>query len=162
MEATTEPRWLTDDEQVVWRSFTQLQGQLAAALNRQLQTTSELSTADFGVLVHLSDAPAGRERAFVLARALQWEKSRLSHHLSRMERRGLITRTECPTDARGAFVVLSSAGRSALERAAPGHVTEVRRLIFDALTPEQVAALGTMCEVILGQLADVASCCDGV
>ena len=92
-----------------------------------------------------------------LARELKWEKSRLSHQLSRMERRGLISRQACPTDARGSFAVLSPAGRAVLDSAAPGHVAEVRRLLFDVLTPAQVKALRRTCDAVLEQL-DEASC----
>ena len=156
------PRWLDEHEQEVWRAFLQMQGRLAAQLNRELQESSDLSLAEYEVLVRLSEGVEGAEqepmRAFALARAMQWEKSRLSHQLTRMERRGLVERHSCPSDARGAFVVLTDAGRAALAQAAPGHVAEVRRVLFDALTPEQVAGLGDVAEVVLGRLGEGA--CD--
>ena len=106
---------------------------LPAALNRQLQRDSDLSLQDFDVLVQLTDVDEGRVRVSALAAALGWERSRLSHHVTRMERRGLVAREECDDDGRGAFVVLTPAGRAAIERAAPGHVRTVRSLVFDAL-----------------------------
>jgi DNA-binding MarR family transcriptional regulator len=130
-----------------------MQAQLTAQLNRQLQADSELSHSDFSVLVQLTDAPEERVRVFELARALQWEKSRLSHHLARMQRRGLVAREECPSDARGAFIVLTEHGRNAIKDAAPKHVETVRRLVFDALTPEQVDALAAISEQVLAKLA---------
>jgi DNA-binding MarR family transcriptional regulator len=130
-----------------------MQAQLTAQLNRQLQAESELSYSDFAVLVQLTDTPEERVRVFELARALQWEKSRLSHHLARMQRRGLVAREECPSDARGAFIVLTEHGRGAIEDAAPKHVETVRRLVFDALTPEQVDALAAISEQVLAKLA---------
>lgn len=154
---TTEPRWLTEDEQAVWRSYLRMQGQLSAQLNRQLQESSDLSLAEFEVLVRLSEAGEEPLRAFALATAMQWEKSRLSHQLTRMERRGLVERRSCPEDARGAFVHLTDDGRAALERAAPGHVEDVRRLVFDALSPAQVKALGRVAEAVLAALGDEGS-----
>src|SRR3954449_3671739 len=125
------PQWLTDDEQQAWRGLLQMTSRLDARLNRELQQTSGLSLADYDVLVLLSETPDGRLRMFQLIEDLQWEQSRLSHHIARMERRGLVVREECTTDRRGAFVVLTDAGRDAIERAAPGHVAAVRHLVFD-------------------------------
>jgi DNA-binding MarR family transcriptional regulator len=149
---TTEPRWLDDREQCAWRTFLRMQGRLRARLNRQLQADSELSLADFEVLVHLTDTPEGRLRVLELARALDWEKSRTSHHLARMQRRGLVGRQECQDDARGAFVVLTPAGRRAIEAAAPRHVETVRRLFFDTLDAEQVDALAAISGQVLDRL----------
>jgi len=71
-----------------------------------------LSIPDVEVLAHLSEASAGRLRSFALGQLLQWERSRLSQHLTRMERRGLVTRERCSTDQRGAFVVVTPEGRA--------------------------------------------------
>ncbi|WP_169948082.1 MarR family winged helix-turn-helix transcriptional regulator [Microbispora sp. H11081] len=146
------PRWLDADEQRAWRAYLRMQGRLTARLNRQLQADSGLSLADYEVLVHLTDRPEGRLRPFELQRDLQWEQSRLSHHLTRMERRGLVTREECEEDGRGAFVVISEEGRRAIRAAAPGHVETVRRLFFDGLTRRQVAALERLAEDVLDRL----------
>src|SRR4051795_8337282 len=134
-------QWLTVDEQRAWRGLVQMTSRLDARLNRELQQVSGLSLADYDVLVLLTEAPDGRLRVFELAEDLQWEQSRLSHHLARMQRRGLVAREECTTDRRGAFVVLTGAGRDAIEKAAPAHVATVRQLIFDGLSKEQVATL---------------------
>lgn len=148
----TGTRWLDDDEQRAWRAFMRMQGKLAAQLNRQLQTESGLSLADYEVLVQLTDVPDGRLRPFELQRALQWEQSRLSHHLTRMQRRGLIAREECDEDGRGAFVVLTDAGRHAITAAAPGHVDTVRRLFFDGLTRDQITMLRQVSDKVLDLL----------
>jgi DNA-binding MarR family transcriptional regulator len=148
----TEPRWLDPQEQRAWRGFLRVQGELGARLGRQLQADSELSAADFEVLVALTDVPDARLRVVELARAIQWEQSRLSHHVARMARRGLVVREECEDDRRGAFVALTPAGRAAIEAAAPGHVETVRRLFFDALTGEQVAALAAISDRVLARL----------
>ncbi|NJC72890.1 MarR family transcriptional regulator [Planosporangium thailandense] len=148
----TGTRWLDDDEQRAWRAFMRMQAQLTAQLGRQLQADSGLSLADYEVLVQLTDVPDGRIRPYELQRNLQWEQSRLSHHLTRMQRRGLITREECTEDGRGAFVVLTDAGRQAITAAAPGHVAAVRRLFFDGLTRDQIATLQRVSQQVLAQL----------
>ncbi|GHF39330.1 DNA-binding MarR family transcriptional regulator [Amycolatopsis bartoniae] len=150
----TGTRWLTDAEQRAWRAYIAMQARLTAHLGKRMQADSDLSHADFAVLVQLTDTPEERVRVVELARALQWEKSRVSHHVARMQKRGLVAREECPSDARGAFIVLTAEGRAAIEKAAPRHVDEVRRLVFDALTPEQVRALTEISELVLERLAD--------
>ena len=145
-------RWLTEDEQRAWRGLLRMTAQLNARMNRQLQDDYGISLADYDVLVVLSEAPQGRQRVFELADGLAWEQSRVSHQLARMQRRGLVARQECPTDARGAFVVLTEAGRAAIERAAPAHVEMVRQLVFDGLSPEQLAALTEVTDGVLDRL----------
>jgi DNA-binding MarR family transcriptional regulator len=153
MTLMTDPRWLDETQQCAWRKYMTMQAQLNARLNRQLQADSKLSLSDFEVLVQLTDNPAHKVRMFEVAQALQWEKSRLSHHLARMQKRGLVAREECPSDARGAFIVLTPEGRKAIEEAAPQHVETVRRLFFEGMTEEQISTLATMSEEILKRLA---------
>jgi len=148
----TETRWLDEQERRAWRGFLTMHAQLTARLHRRLHTEFGLSLADFDVLVHLTDRPEERARVLELAESLHWEKSRLSHHLARMQRRGLVDREECPDDARGSFVVLTDAGRAALTRAAPPHVDAVRALMLDELTAEQVGVLAEVSERVLARL----------
>ncbi len=125
---------------------------LDARLNRELQQASGLSLADYDVLVLLTETADGRRRVFEIADDLRWEQSRLSHHLLRMQRRGLVSREECSTDRRGAFVALTDDGRSAIQAAAPSHVDVVRRLVFDGLSPGQVTALDSAAAHVLARL----------
>jgi DNA-binding MarR family transcriptional regulator len=148
----TEPRWLDEGEQRAWRGLITLWTQLSAELGRRMAADSELSMSDFAVLVALTDECEARVRAFELADALQWEKSRLSHHLSRMEKRGLITRDGCTEDGRGQVVVVTAAGKRAIAAAAPAHVEAVRELFLDALTPDQVEALAGIAEAGLARV----------
>ena len=150
--ASPRPRWLDEREARAWRGFTRMQIELDAALNRNLARRSGLSSADYAVLVQLSEATEGRLRAFQLGRALRWEKSRLSHHLKRMETRGLVCREDCAEDARGSEVVLTGDGRAAIEAAAPAHVEDVRRLLIDHLTAGQLDALAESAEAVLAAL----------
>ena len=145
-------QWLTEDEQRAWRGLVQMTSRLDSRLNRELQQASGLSLADYDVLVLLTEAPDGRLRMFQLMEDLQWEQSRLSHHIARMQRRGLVAREDCTTDKRGAFVVLTHAGRDAIEKAAPGHVDLVRRMVFDGLSAEQVVTLEAFVTRVLSRL----------
>lgn len=149
-------RWLTEEEQRAWRGLLRMTTQLNARMNRQLLQDYGISLADYEVLVALSEAPAGRLRVFEVADALAWEQSRVSHQLARMQRRGLITREDCVSDARGAFAVLLEAGRAAIERAAPAHVETVRQLVFDGLTQDQLTTLTEVTSRVLDRLAATA------
>jgi DNA-binding MarR family transcriptional regulator len=149
-------RWLTDEEQRAWRGLLRMTSQLNARANRQLLQEYGISLPDYEVLVVLSEAPEGRLRVFEVADALAWEQSRVSHQLARMQRRGLVARDCCATDARGAFAVLTAAGRAAIERAAPAHAEQVRQLVFDGLSPGQVAALTEITTGVLDRLAATA------
>jgi DNA-binding MarR family transcriptional regulator len=149
-------RWLTEEEQRAWRGLLRMTAQLNARANRQLQEEYGISLPDYEVLVALSEAPEGRLRVFEVADALAWEQSRVSHQLARMQRRGLIARQDCATDARGAFAVLTAAGRAAIEQAAPAHVELVRQLVFDELSRGQVSALTEITTRVLDRLAATA------
>ncbi len=149
---TDEVPWLSPDEERLWRRWLRLNALLPGALHRELQADAGLSITDFDVLVQLTDTPGGRVRVSELARGLHWERSRVSHHVTRMERRGLVRREECQDDGRGAFVVLTEAGRVAIERAAPDHVRTVRSLVFDGLTPTETQVLGSVVDKIMARL----------
>ena len=149
-------RWLTEEEQRAWRGLLRMTSQLNARMNRQLLQDYGISLADYEVLVALSEALAGRLRVFEVADTLSWEQSRVSHQLARMQRRGLITREDCASDARGAFAVLTEAGRAAIEQAAPAHVETVRQLVFDGLTQDQLTTLTEVTSRVLDRLAATA------
>jgi DNA-binding MarR family transcriptional regulator len=146
--------WLSEDEQRAWRTYLRMASLLPAALNRQLQHDSGLTLPEYEVLVQLSEAPERRLRPFQICEALNWEQSRLSHQLTRMQHRGLVTRQECEADGRGAFVVLTTAGGDAIKAAAPQHVATVRGLIFDRLDAGQRAAFEQACATIIDALGD--------
>ena len=141
-------RWLDPREQAVWRRWLFSQRHLMVQLTRSLAEESGLSMPDYEVLVMLTDTPEGRVRMAVLADLLEWERSRLSHHIRRMEARGLVERRECQEDGRGAFVGITPLGQRTIERAAPGHVSAVRRHFIDQLGTDGLEAL----ETALGRL----------
>jgi DNA-binding MarR family transcriptional regulator len=127
---------------------------LPVALNRQLQQDCGLTLPEYEVLVQLSETPGHRLRPFQICEALNWEQSRLSHQLTRMERRGLVSRRECEADGRGAFVELTAAGADVITAAAAQHVATVRGLIFDRLSDAQRAAFEEACAAIVTGLSE--------
>jgi DNA-binding MarR family transcriptional regulator len=136
----TTQRWLTQREQAMWRGFVQIRLALDQAIEAQLAEHG-LSTADYALLVPLSETTHGVLRPRDLGHATGWDRSRLAHQLRRMQQRGLVRRFHCPTDARGTMVELTPAGRHAIDAAAPGHVQTVRRHFVDLLTPTEIDTL---------------------
>src|ERR1700754_1536809 len=147
-----DPNWLNPREDRAWRAFMHAHHQVVAHLNRGLQE-SGLSGADYEVLAVLSTLDGDRMPARDLCRALGWEKSRLSHQLRRMQKDGLISREPNPDDARSTLVCLLPAGRAAIEKAAPGHVADVRRNFIDLLPPAELDQLAALNERVLRHLA---------
>jgi DNA-binding MarR family transcriptional regulator len=147
-----EPQWLSPDEQRAWRALQVMQARLGAELARDLSLHSPLSYQDYVVLVALTDEPARRLRLFELGERLGWEKTRASHQVTRMARRGLVAKFTCQEDRRGAVVEVTEEGRRAIEAAAPSHVEAVRRLFIDKLTPAQLRQLELICEAVLSCL----------
>ncbi len=146
--------WLDEREAKAWRGLQFMNMQLDAALARELADDSNLSMQDYGVLVALTDRDDASLRAYELADLLGWDKTRLSHHVKRMEARGLVAKETCPSDRRGYFVVITPEGRAAIEAAAPGHVAAVRRLFIDLLTDDELDALGAVTTKVLRTLTD--------
>ncbi len=128
--------WLDEREARLWRTWLRVNAEIGVVLQRRLQR-SGMSIADYEVLVHLTDQAEARLRISDLADLLHWERSRLSHQLSRMEKRDLVQRSECVEDGRGALIALTTAGRSAIESVAPDHVAAVRGMVFDVLSEDE-------------------------
>lgn len=147
--------WLSDDQQHAWRALLAMNTQLHAHLARALQRDSDLSYADFTVLVRLTDNEDDRARISELADLLQWERSRLSHHIKRMETRGYLARSSCPEDGRGAYIAVTPTGRAALEQAAPGHAALVRELVFAGMSDQEMRAVAEVSERVLARLPHV-------
>lgn len=148
----TSVRWLDDDEQATWRAFNMVSRLIDAELDRQLNRDSGMGHAQYGILVALSESDDGRLRMGDLAELLQFSPSRLSHAIRRMESDGWVERQQCPTDGRGQEAVLTSDGRRTLVGAAPGHVAEVRRLVFDHLDAAQQTHLREISEAMLATI----------
>jgi DNA-binding MarR family transcriptional regulator len=149
-----EPNWLDDDELQVWRAFTLLVARLPSALESDLQRDSGLSFIEYYVLAGLSDAPDRTMRMSQLAIFAYSELSRLSHVMTRMERRGLVRREPDPTDGRFTNAILTDAGYALLVKAAPCHVASARALVVDALDRSELQQLGAISEKIVARIDD--------
>jgi DNA-binding MarR family transcriptional regulator len=145
-------RWLDEREAHLWRSWLRLNRELLSVLEHELGQASGLSGADYAVLVPLSESPDGMLRARDLGREILWDRSRLSHHVRRMEKRGLVVREECAEDARGAMIRMTRTGRAAIEGAAPSHVAATRRYFFDLLSDKEVDMLTAVYDRVLAKL----------
>ena len=151
-EAKAEPRWLDETEMRAWLGLLRMGWLIEVGIGRDL-IEAGLSFADYHVLASLSETPGHQMRITDLAARISWSKSRLSHQLSRMQERGLVRRSTCPTDARGALAVLTPTGLEAIHKAAPGHVESIRRHLLQPLSPQQVAALADIAEAVLSGCA---------
>jgi DNA-binding MarR family transcriptional regulator len=151
--AVARPRWLDERQARVWQAYRHMNQHLYAELEDQLMRDSGLSGPDYMVLVPLSEAPHGVLRARELGTEIGWDRSRLSHHISRMERRGLVTREDCADDGRGLMVRLTKAGRKAIEGAAPNHAEGVQRYFFDLVSDEELETVAAVFDRVLEKLA---------
>lgn len=142
-------RWLSDGEQRTWRNYLAATQLVNEALDRQLQRDARMPHTYYMILVALSEAPERSMRMSELAHRAQASQSRLSHAVARLEERGWVKRAQCAADRRGNVAVLTDPGFHALTEAAPGHVAEVRRSLFNALTAEQLRALDEISTAIL-------------
>jgi len=147
------PRWLTAQEQQAWLALNGVAMLLPYALDAQLQHDDDLSLFEYSVLAMLSETPQRTLRMKRLAGLANGSLSRLSHVVSRLERRGYVRRESLPEDGRTTMAVLTDAGWEAIVAAAPNHVTAVRRMVIDPMTPEEINQLASVCKKILQALA---------
>ncbi|MEV4458675.1 MarR family transcriptional regulator [Microbispora sp. NPDC049633] len=142
-------RWLDEEEQRTWRAYLRTSQLLQEALERQLQRDSSMPHAYYMILVVLSESPGRTMTMTELSAILQYSVSRLSHAVSRLEEKGWVRRLKRPADRRTTVAELTDEGYAAIVKAAPGHVEEVRRVLFDPLTPGQVRQFREILATIL-------------
>jgi DNA-binding MarR family transcriptional regulator len=152
--AAAPTRWLDAEEQRAWRAYMYSWMLLEDRLDRELTRETGISHAYYEILVQLSEAADRQLRMSELAERCLSSRSRLSHAVSRLEERGWVRRQVCAEDGRGQLAVLTDEGFAALEAAAPVHVEGVRSHLFDQLSPQQVAAMRDIGEVLLSHLAE--------
>jgi DNA-binding MarR family transcriptional regulator len=149
---TDEARWLDHEEQRTWRGFLAMTALLPGALDQQLQREADMSHSSYIVLAMLSEAPDRSLRMSDLAARANSSPSRLSHTVARLEERGWVRRERSPEDGRGNIARLTDDGWDVVVATAPGHVSAVRRFVFDALSCEQVRQLQEIAGVVLSRL----------
>ena len=126
----------------MWRDYFETSQELQRQIGARFQAQSGISMSDYTVMVSLNEAEDHTLRSSELAAKIAWDRSRLSHHLRRMEGRGLIRREACSHDSRGSYVVLTEEGMALYRRASVPHLADVGELFVDAFTPEQLDAFG--------------------
>lgn len=146
-----ESPWLTDEQQSAWRAYIEVRQRLDTHLYRHLQRECGLSGPDYEVLVNLSEAPEGRMRAFALGEMTRWEKSRMSHHITRMEQRGLVRREAC-AGSRFPDIVLTDAGWDAIKTAAPKHAANVRAFFGVGVGDDRLGVFEAACKGIVAAI----------
>jgi DNA-binding MarR family transcriptional regulator len=149
-----EPGTLQPEQWELWHTWMEAQRRLARELDRCLQRDYGISKAEYSVLITLHQAPGGRLRVGELAESLAWDKSRVAHQLTRMENRELVERAESESSGRRTAVGLTAKGRAAAQRATVGHAGNIRRYFFEALTPEQAAAIHAWSQQMVDRIED--------
>ena len=139
--SSTEPRWLNPEEQDLWRLLLRSIHRIDRSLDETLQQGEGITASEFAVLVALSEHPEKTMRLKELCAQLEWDRSRTSHQITRMERRGLVTKAKAEHDGRGVHVQLTDEGQRRIEAAAPGHVEVVRKVVFDHMSAEESEVL---------------------
>lgn len=147
-EPDVDTTWLTSDEVRSWAALMAVLEMLPSALDVQLKRDAGLNHFEYMILAGLSDAPGHSMGMSQLALFSSGSLSRLSHAVGRLEAKGWVARTPTGT-GRTVEVSMTAAGRSMMERVAPGHVAEARRLVVDPLGPQRMAQLGRACRAIL-------------
>jgi DNA-binding MarR family transcriptional regulator len=137
MDATQEPRWLDAEERQAWLALASTLNRLPAALDAQLRRDAGISHFEYQVLALLSEAPGRTLRMSALATLAEGSLPRLSQVVARLEQPGWVRRTPDPADGRYTLATLTDQGLAKVTEAAPGHVQEVRRLVFDPLSKTQ-------------------------
>lgn len=151
-------RWLSADENETWLQFSEIMIRMPSALDAQLQRDAGISFYEYMVLAMLSEQPDRTLGMGHLARLTSGSLSRLSHVVKRLEKQGFVTREPSPHDRRHTNAILTDAGMAKIIDAAPGHVANVRRLVFDALSPDQAAQLREASSVIRTQIDPSGDC----
>lgn len=153
--STAARRGPTADELAIWRGYVEASEDIRQAMAAGLQATSGISPGDYTVLLALSEADQHQLRSSALAEGIGWQRSRLSHHLGRMESRGLICRKKSGNDSRGAVVELTDEGARTFRASSAPHLRLVRQLFIDALDPEDLDALGTVTKKLREHVKEV-------
>ncbi|MDQ6687722.1 MAG: MarR family transcriptional regulator [Actinomycetota bacterium] len=140
----TRTRWLTAEQQRVWRAYVIGTTLLLDRLDRDLRQAHDISLDEYEILVRLAESPNRRMRMAILADAMCHSRSRITHTVGRMERAHWVTRTPSPDDGRGVDAVLTDAGHELLVEAAPVHVEGVRRHLIELANAGELESVGAL------------------
>lgn len=143
---------LEPEEWVLWDTWMRAQRLLVRELDRALQRECGISKAEFSVLVTLRQAPGREMRVSDLVDSLGWEKSRVSHQLTRMENRGFVAQTEGGASGRRTRIGLTATGRRVVQAAIRTHGDNIRRYFLDSLTPDQATIIRAWSEQVIDRI----------
>ena len=144
-----EDPWLSDAQQLVWRTFLTMNAALNERIERDMQQAAGMPHAYYLVLAMLSESPDRTSRMSQLADLAQMSQSRLSHAVARLEESGWVIRTPAKDDKRGQLATLTDAGYTRLVEVAPSHAETVRSIMFDGLSEQQLVEFGKICQQVL-------------
>lgn len=147
-----QPRWLNDDELSAWLNISDLVTLLPGMLDASMQRHADMSFYEYMVLAMLSERHDHTVQLSVLAELTAGSLSRLSHVLTRLEKKGWVTRSRVPGNARLRQATLTPEGLAKVQQTAPNHVADVRALVFDHLSPEQVRQLAQLTDPIVASV----------
>lgn len=148
MSTIVEPRWLSAEQQRIWRAYLNGVARINERLDAELRPFG-LDLGEYEILVHLSESEEQQLRMSDLAARVRQSRSRLTHTVARMEKKGLVLRKACPEDRRGVIAVLTGRGLTLLKSAAPFHVESVREAFVDHVAPEDFEAIGRAMRAVL-------------
>lgn len=142
----------TMEQMRIWRSYVETAEIIRSRLGKQFQSESGISSGDYSIMVTLSEEPDWRLRPSELAERIEWDRSRLSHHLKRMEKRGLVRRKVHPSDNRGSIIVLTDLGFESFRLSSVPHLQSVRKLFIDVYNDDELAQVDAVTSVLRAHL----------
>jgi DNA-binding MarR family transcriptional regulator len=149
VQTIEEPQWLNAEERRAWLTLASVTMRLLPALDAQLRRDAGISHFEYQVMAALSEAPEHTLRMSELAVLAEGSLSRLSQVVARLENKNWVRRAPDPADGRYTLAILTDDGWDKVVATAPGHVNEVRRLVFDPLTKTQTNQLTTIGQRIM-------------
>ncbi len=162
MSDVAEPRWLDEEQLQTWLTLAGMLARLPVAIDAQLQRDAQISHFEYQVLAGLSMTPERTLRMSTLAAFAEGSLARLSQAVARLEKRGWVCRTPDPADGRFTLAILTDTGWDKVVATAPGHVAEVRRLVFDTLTNAQQRQLRDISRRVIHAIDPDDPCLDGL
>lgn len=151
----SEPRWLSGPDQKAWRSYLTGSQLLTVQLDKELRDNHGIGMPEYEILVRLSEHEDRTMRMALLATDTTMSRSRLTHSVSRMEKKGLLDRFSIAEDGRGVNCQMTEAGWQLLVSVAPFHVVSVREHLVDLLEPEEMATLGRVFSKVTAHMREI-------
>ena len=131
----------TDPRLDTWREYIHTHARLLRVMDEELQAAHRLSLAEYDALLQLVNAPGRRLRMSVLASRVLLSRSGITRLVDRLEADGMVERSACMTDARGAEAALTGRGLDRLREASQTHLAGVQRYFLGVMSEDDRLAL---------------------